>query len=112
MAKMTFRFSTECEMELSGTSYEDIYLKFKDFMHGNQHIARQANLKVCPPESVQVFFEVEHSGHVHEIEQFKGSYETDIRQNCETTELMIPQKDMVLATDEGEFHTVWSVSSH
>ena len=26
---MTFRFVTECEMDLSGASYEDIYLQFK-----------------------------------------------------------------------------------
>lgn len=90
MAKMTFRFTTECEMELTGSSYEDIYLQFKDFMHGDQSIAKQANINVCPPEAVQVFFEVEHSGLRHEIERFKGSYESDIRKNCNVMELANP----------------------
>ena len=38
MATMTFRFATECEMTLSGDSYEEIYLKFKDFQHGKRVI--------------------------------------------------------------------------
>lgn len=94
MARMTFRFSTECEMELSGDSYEDIYLQFKDFMHGDQAIARRAQLAVCPPESVQVFFELGNSGEIHEIPQFKGSYDSDIKAHCEGDELAIPHSMM------------------
>ena len=29
MATMTFRFTTECELTLTGVSYEDIYLRLK-----------------------------------------------------------------------------------
>lgn len=90
MAKMTFRFTTECEMELTGNSYEEIYLKFKDFIHGDQSVARDADISVCPPEAVQVFFEVEHTGLRHEIESFKGSYESDIKRNCNAAELANP----------------------
>ena len=55
MPSMKFRFTTECEMTLEGESYEDIYLKFKDFQHGDTSIAARAHLEVCPPESDQLF---------------------------------------------------------
>ena len=38
MAKMSFRFTTEVEIELKGDSYEEIYLKLKDMMHGERLI--------------------------------------------------------------------------
>ena len=87
MASINFRFTTECEMTLHGTTYEDIYLQFKDFIHGDQYIANQANVTVFPPESVQIFFDLEGSGERHEIPLFKGDYQLDISTRCTTKEL-------------------------
>ncbi len=87
MASIKFRFTTECEMTLHGANYEDIYLQFKDFIHGNQQVANRANIAVFPPESVQVFFDLESSGQRHEIPQFKGDYQTDIANHCMKEEL-------------------------
>ena len=87
MASMKFRFTTECEMTLHGDSYEDIYLQFKDFIHGNQNVAHRAMLEVFPPESVQVFFNLEDSDEAHEIPQFKGDYRHDIVDHCCPLEL-------------------------
>jgi hypothetical protein len=74
-------------MELQGDSYEEIYLQFKDFMHGDQNVPLRADMSVCPPESVQVFFDLERTGQLHEISQFKGSYLDDIRANCSSDEV-------------------------
>jgi hypothetical protein len=87
MASIKFRFTTECEMTLHGSTYEDIYLQFKDFIHGDQRIANRANIGVFPPESVQVFFDLESSGERHEIPQFKGDYQQDIANRCKQDEL-------------------------
>ena len=87
MASIQFRFTTECEMTLHGATYEDIYLQFKDFMHGDQSIAKRASVAVFPPESVQVFFDLEVNGRRHEIPQFKGSYKADIVNRCLPAEL-------------------------
>ena len=87
MASIKFRFSTECEMTLHGDSYEDIYLQFKDFIHGDQSVAHGAYLNVFPPESVQLFFNIDNSEEAHEIPLFKGDYQLDIVRNCRITEL-------------------------
>ena len=87
MASIQFRFTTECEMTLHGATYEDIYLQFKDFIHGDQRIASRANVSVFPPESVQVFFDLESCGERHEIPQFKGDYQQDIANHCLQEEL-------------------------
>lgn len=87
MATMTFRFTTECEMTLSGDSYEDIYLKFKDFQHGKRGIQHEACLEVFPPESDQVFFKLEQDGKLHEIPHFKGAFDEDIFLHCSSSEL-------------------------
>lgn len=87
MASIQFRFTTECEMTLHGATYEDIYLQFKDFMHGDTHIANQSNVSVFPPESVQVFFDLESVGEHHEIPRFKGDYRQDIAAHCSAADL-------------------------
>lgn len=87
MASMKFRFTTECEMSLSGDTYEEIYLQFKDFMHGDQGVLQHASVSIFPPESVQVFFNIGGYGEMHEIPQFKGDYRHDISDHCEAAEL-------------------------
>src|SRR5690606_16954536 len=67
MPSMTFRFETECELTMRGDSYEDIYLQFKEFMHGDRRVALQHAISVYPPESVQVFFHTDSSNTLHEI---------------------------------------------
>lgn len=87
MASIKFRFATECEMTLHGDSYEDIYLQFKDFVHGNQSVAHGAFLTVFPPESVQLFFNLDSSEDAHEIPLFKGDFQQDIAKHCTASEL-------------------------
>ena len=87
MSNITFRFTTECEMTLTGGSYEEAYLQFKSFMHGDQQVAKEAELLVFPPESVQVFFDLNTGGQRHEISQFKGDFLVDIANNCAAGEL-------------------------
>lgn len=82
MPAMTFRFTTECEMTLQGDSYEDIYLRFKDFMHGNLSLQHQAQLTVYPPESEQMFFHLGDDSGYHEIPYFKGGFSDDIVRYC------------------------------
>lgn len=86
MPAMTFRFTTECEMTLNGASYEDIYLQFKDFLHGDMRVPRRAQLAVSPPESVQLYFHID-GGPRHEIEAFRGDFQRDIRLRCDEHEL-------------------------
>ncbi len=100
MASINFRFTTECEMTLEGGSYEEIYLQFKDFMHGNQSVASRAGVKVYPPESVQVFFNIESRGDLHEIPQFKGSFKSDIGDHCEHGELLAHQTSVTYSNPE------------
>jgi hypothetical protein len=89
---MTFRFTTECELTIRGDSYEDIYLQFKEFVHGDRRIALQHAIAVYPPESVQVFFHTDTSETLHEIPQFKGDFKEDIAARCEIGELVNPQR--------------------
>ncbi|MEE8059876.1 MAG: hypothetical protein V3T17_18905 [Pseudomonadales bacterium] len=105
MASIKFRFATECEMTLHGATYEDIYLQFKDFIHGDQHVANRANVTVFPPESVQIFFDLESAGQRHEIPQFKGDYQKDIVNRCLREELQampIPMRQDTAKSAEDE----------
>lgn len=111
MANMTFRFTTECEMQLQGESYEEIYLQFKDFIHGEKQIAKQVGVRVYPPESVQVFFDINSSGNLHEIPEFKGSYEQDIKNRCSEAELQI-QQTLMPTRAINCFQEDWSVYWH
>lgn len=90
MPSLTFRFTTECEMTLRGASYEEIYLRFKDFQHGDMDVAREAKLDICPPESDQMFFQVDENDALHEIDNFKGSFQQDIARRCDESELQMP----------------------
>jgi len=74
-------------MTLNGGSYEEVYLQFKAFIHGDQQVARNATQVVFPPESVQVFFDLHSGGERHEIPQFKGDYQVDIASHCSSDEL-------------------------
>ncbi|MEC7546200.1 MAG: hypothetical protein VX474_03615 [Pseudomonadota bacterium] len=78
MAKMSFRFTTEVEIELKGDSYEEIYLMLKDMMHGDRRISSQLNLKVFPPEDSRMYFGMEGEKELHEIPMFKGDFTEDI----------------------------------
>lgn len=82
MPAMTFRFSTEVEMTLSGDSYEDIYLSFKDFMHGKQPVQNPPEITVYPPESDQMFFHLDKETTTYEIPYFKGGFSEDIARYC------------------------------
>ncbi len=82
MPSMTFRFTTECELTLDGHSYEEIYLQFKDFMHGKSETKAQANVSMSPPESGQIFFALDSDPRMMEIPRFKGDFTVDIAQHC------------------------------
>ena len=90
MPAITFRFATECEMTLQGPSYEDIYLRFKDFMHGDLSVAQDGEISVCPPESDQMFFHLEQQETLHEIPFFKGGFKQDIAERCDEDLLTTP----------------------
>lgn len=92
MPSMTFRFTTECELTMRGDSYEDIYLQFKEFMHGDRRVALQHAIAVYPPESVQLFFHTDGSDTLHEIPQFKGDFNADIVAHCDAAELVNPRR--------------------
>lgn len=81
MAKMVFRFTTECEVALEGGSHEEIYLKFKDLMHGDLPMSELPDLKVCPPETCEVLFEMEGQNEFNRIDRFKGDFKHDIIEN-------------------------------
>ena len=83
MTTMTFRFTTEVEMTLSGDSYEDIYLSLKDFMHGKQAAKNPSEISVYPPESDQMFFQLDSDSKSHEIPYFKGDFNEDIGRYCD-----------------------------
>lgn len=102
MASIKFRFTTECEMTLHGESYEDVYLQFKDFMHGDQRVAQRAMLEVCPPESVQVFFNLDNGAESHEIPSFKGDYKQDIAGHCAPSELLMKTSGKAAKNHWGE----------
>ena len=82
MAQIKFRFTTECEVILEGASYEDAYMQFKDFVHGEASINQHSGLNVCPPEAPEIFFEVDEQTDYNRIDVFKGDFVKDIVNNC------------------------------
>jgi len=82
MAKIKFRFATECELTLSGDSYEEVYLQFKDLLHEKNVIDAKGDLRVFPPEESTVFFEVDNETEFHQIDSLKGDFKQDILDNC------------------------------
>jgi hypothetical protein len=81
MPSLKFRFNTECQMTIESPSYEEAYLKFKDFMHGQTPISI-GDLEVCPPEDPMIFFEVDEQTDYSTIENFNGDFVKDIVENC------------------------------
>lgn len=104
MPSMTFRFTTECELTMRGDSYEDIYLQFKEFMHGDRRIALQNAVSVYPPETVQVFFHTDANETLHEIPHFKGDFKEDIVARCSAGELVNPPHGK---KTDGDWHGLW-----
>lgn len=101
MPSMTFRFATECEMTLEGESYQEMYLQFKDFLHGVTDVQHKSRLFVCPPESDQVFFALDGDTHMTEIPYFKGSFEADIAKRCRGNPLRaVPCAKMPVLSDQ------------
>ncbi len=82
MPAITFRFNTECQLTVDGNSYEEAYLTFKDFMHGDRPISTAAGLEVCPPEDPTIFFEVDDQTDYNTISGFRGDFVKDIVENC------------------------------
>lgn len=110
MPTMTFRFTTEVEMQLRGDSYEDIYLQFKDFMHGDKTRVSHSTMNVFPPETVQVFFDIENSGALHEIPEFKGNFNEDIKGHCEAGDLNMsatPYPSRVINCFQEDWSVFW-----
>ena len=88
MASMTFRFTTECELTLDAESYEEAYLKFKDFMHG-ESVQCASAVTVLPPETVQIFFQTDRDDGYYEIDNFKGDFRSDIMNRCGIDSLIL-----------------------
>ena len=82
MPSLTFRFNTECQVRIDGDSYEEAYLKFKDFMHGEAPLSTERALEICPPEDPTIFFEVDEQEDYNTIERFKGDFVQDIVERC------------------------------
>lgn len=82
MPSIKFRFTTECQLTVDGDSYEEAYLKFKDFIHGETLISSEQGLEICPPEDPTVFFEVDDQTDYNTIGNFKGDFVKDIIANC------------------------------
>ncbi|MFW6093995.1 MAG: hypothetical protein ACODAC_08485 [Pseudomonadota bacterium] len=81
MPTLKFRFNTECQMTLSGQSYEEAYLKFKDFIHGDEALSAGDGVEVYPPEDPTVYFEVEEQANYNTIRRFKGDFVEDVVDN-------------------------------
>ena len=81
MPTLKFRFNTECQVTLSGATYEEAYLQFKDFMHGEAALDT-ARLEVFPPEEPMIFFEVDEQPEFATIDHFKGDFVKDIVEHC------------------------------
>lgn len=82
MPSVKFRFTTECQMTLEGDSYEEAYMKFKDFVHGERPLAAGEGLEICPPEDPTIFFEIDDQADYSTIDHFKGDFVEDILDNC------------------------------
>ena len=82
MPTIKFRFKTECQLTIEGDSYEEAYLRFKDFMHGEMLISSEQGLEIYPPEEPTVFFEVDDQTDYNTIDNFNGDFVKDIVANC------------------------------
>ena len=82
MPTIKFRFNTECQLTVESGSYEEAYLRFKDFMHGETPISTQKGLEIYPPEDPVVYFEVDDQADYNTIDNFKGDFVKDIVENC------------------------------
>ena len=82
MSAITFRFVTECQMRIEGGSYEEAYLKFKDFMQDHEPMKAGEGLEIYPPEEPTVYFEVEEQTDYNTIGTFRGDFVKDIVNNC------------------------------
>jgi len=82
MPSLTFRFNTECQVKIDGDSYQEAYLRFKDFMHGEAPLSTEHALEICPPEDPTIFFEVDDQTDYNIIDRFKGDFVQDIVQSC------------------------------
>ena len=82
MPSIKFRFNTECQLTIEGDSYEEAYLTFKDFMHGETPISTEKGVEICPPEDPTIFFEVDDQTDYNTIDKFKGDLIEDIIENC------------------------------
>ncbi|GAA5317657.1 MAG: hypothetical protein AseanaTS_28620 [Candidatus Pelagadaptatus aseana] len=81
MPSLTFRFTTECELTLNGASYEEAYLKFKELYQANNAIVATPTLKVYPPESSTIYFEVDEQDTFSQMDGIKGDFQQDILAN-------------------------------
>lgn len=81
MPSLTFRFTTECELTLNGDSYEEAYLKFKELYETDKAIVATPTLKVYPPESSTIYFEVDEQDTFSQMEGIKGNFQQDILAN-------------------------------
>jgi len=82
MPSIVFRFKTECQIAVDGDSYEEAYLRFKDFMHGDKPISTTQGLEIYPPEDPTIFFEVDEQTDYNTIDSFKGDFVKDIVDHC------------------------------
>lgn len=81
MPTLKFRFNTECQMTIDGQSYEEAYLRFKDFMDGDRPVAGDEGLEAFPPEDATIYFEVDDQTDYNTIDRFKGDFVDDIVSN-------------------------------
>lgn len=81
MPSMKFRFTTECELTIDSDSYEEAYLQFKDFCHGNTDVSTQRHLHIFPPEFSNIYFEVDDQDDFCVIKGLKGNFKQDILDN-------------------------------
>ena len=82
MPSIKFRFDTECQVTIKGESYEEAYLRFKDFMHGESPISTEKGVEIFPPEDPTIYFEVDDQTDYNTIDNFNGDFVKDILENC------------------------------
>ena len=82
MPSIKFRFDTECQVTIKGESYEEAYLRFKDFMHGESPISTEEGVEIFPPEDPTIYFEVDDQTDYNTIDNFNGDFVKDILENC------------------------------
>lgn len=82
MPSIKFRFNTECQLTIDGESYEEAYLRFKDFVHGDTPMSTVAGVEIFPPEDPTIYFEVDDQTDYSTISNFKGDFVADVVENC------------------------------